>query len=167
MKSYENFPLWIVLLSNLFTISTYLIGIYIFSQLGLLFAFLYLAYVLFLEFRVIAMSCRYCYYYGKTCAFGKGRCCALIFSKGNPKKFLRKEITMKDMLPDFLVFILPILAGFVILVFNFSWTIVILMAALFVLSTVGNAFIRGSFACKYCKQRGLGCPADKLFSKKK
>jgi hypothetical protein len=167
MKSYENFPLWIVLLSNLFTISTYLIGIYIFSQLGLLFAFLYLAYVLFLEFRVIAMSCRYCYYYGKTCAFGKGRCCALLFKKGDPKKFLRKEITMKDMLPDFLVFILPILAGFAILVFNFSWTIAVLMAALFVLSTAGNAFIRGSYACKYCKQRKLGCPADKLFSKKK
>jgi len=37
---------------------------------------------------------------------------------------------------------------------------------LIVLSTTGNAFIRGTFTCKYCKQRDLGCPAEQLFNKK-
>jgi hypothetical protein len=27
--------------------------------------------------------------------------------------------------------------------------------------------IRGSIACKYCKQRELGCPAEQMFAKKK
>jgi len=39
-------------------------------------------------------------------------------------------------------------------------------AILLVLSFGGNAFIRGSFACNYCKQKEIGCPAEKLFSKK-
>ncbi|MFH1684097.1 MAG: hypothetical protein ABIA67_04360 [Candidatus Margulisiibacteriota bacterium] len=27
-------------------------------------------------------------------------------------------------------------------------------------------YLRGSLACKFCKQRELGCPAEQLFSKK-
>jgi hypothetical protein len=27
--------------------------------------------------------------------------------------------------------------------------------------------VRGQLACKYCKQRELGCPAEQLFSKTK
>jgi hypothetical protein len=37
------------------------------------------------------------------------------------------------------------------------------LAVLIALSFVGNAVLRGSFACKYCKQREIGCPAEKLF----
>ena len=33
------------------------------------------------------------------------------------------------------------------------------------LTTLGNAIVRGSLACKHCMQRELGCPAEKLFSK--
>lgn len=48
------------------------------------------------------------------------------------------------------------------------WMAALLLALLFlmVLSTTGNAFIRGTFACQYCKQRDLGCPAEQLFNKK-
>jgi len=38
--------------------------------------------------------------------------------------------------------------------------------ALVMLSFVGNAVIRGSFACKYCRQREIGCPASRLFAGK-
>ena len=40
-----------------------------------------------------------------------------------------------------------------------------LLLALTALSTAGNAVIRGSFACKYGKQRLVGCPAEQLFNK--
>ena len=163
---YENYPLWIVLMSNAVSILIYLIGAFIFLQLGAVYAIFYVAYVVFLEFRLLTHSCKYCYYHGKTCAFGRGRCSKIITKKGDPRKFIRKNITLKDMLPDFLVFILPMIAGAALLVSSFSWTILIMMVLLLVMSTGGNAFIRGSYACKYCKQGKIGCPALKVFSKR-
>jgi hypothetical protein len=29
----------------------------------------------------------------------------------------------------------------------------------------GNAVVRGTFACNYCKQKEIGCTAEKLFRK--
>ena len=166
-KSYENFPIWIVLLSTILSLSTYAIGIYVLLGLGIPFAILYIIYILWLEVRLLKGSCIDCYYYGKVCAFGKGKLCALFFKKGNPKRFVARKISMIDILPDFLIFIFPIVGGVILLVANFSWIITALLVILVVLSFGGTAVIRGSFACKYCKQREIGCPAEKLFSKGK
>ncbi|MFB0554035.1 MAG: hypothetical protein ACETWQ_12080 [Phycisphaerae bacterium] len=107
-----------------------------------------------------------CYYYGKTCGLGRGKLCALLFKKGNPEKFAEKEISWKDLIPDFLVLIFPLIGGIIILVRDFTWLILALMVVLALLSLGGNALIRGSLACKYCKQKELtGCPAEQLFSK--
>ena len=135
-------------------------------NLGIIFAALFAAYIIWVETRLLLKSCKYCYYYGKLCAFGKGKCSALLFKKGEPEKFLRTEITMKDVIPDFLTFIFPLIGGIVLLFSNFSWLIVVLLAILVILGFGGNAVVRGSFACKYCKQREIGCPAEKLFGKK-
>ena len=166
-KNYENFPLWIVLLSNLLSITIYSIGLYIILNFGILFAILFVVYIFWIEFRLLTKSCRACYYYGKICAFGRGKCCALFFKKDNPEKFVKTKITMKDILPDFLTFIFPLIGGIILLLSNFSWLIVVLLAILVILGFSGNAIVRGSFACKYCKQREIGCPAEKLFSKTK
>ena len=136
-------------------------------NLGIFFAAGFVAYILFIEVRLLAKSCKHCYYYGRFCAFGKGKCSALFFKKGNPEEFLKTEITMKDIIPDFLTFIFPLIAGIVVLISNFSWLIVVLLVILVVFGFGGNALVRGSFACKYCKQREIGCPAERLFSQKK
>ncbi len=162
---YENYPLWIVLVSNLFSISIYIIGTYIISGLGLIYAIIYLIYCLFMEIRLLKNGCVNCYYYGKICGFGKGKLSALFFKKGDISKFNEKETSWKDMIPDLLVLALPLIAGIIILIYSFSWTILILMIAILILSTAGNALIRGSLTCNMCKQRELGCPAEKLFNK--
>ena len=136
-------------------------------NLGIFFAAGFVAYILFIEVRLLAKSCKHCYYYGRFCAFGKGKCSALFFKKGNPEEFLKTEITMKDIIPDFLTFIFPLIAGIFILISNFSWLIVVLLVILGALGFGGNALVRGSFACKYCKQREIGCPAERLFNQKK
>jgi len=166
-KSCENYPLRTVLLSNLFSITIYLVGLYLMLNLGIVFAALFVVYLFLMEFRLIAKSCRYCYYYGKLCAFGKGKFCALFFQKGNPEEFVKTEITMKDIIPDFLTFIFPLIGGIIILLSNFSWLILVLLAILVILGFGGNAVVRGSLACKYCKQRQIGCPAERLFREKK
>jgi hypothetical protein len=165
-KSYENFPAWIPILANLVSISIYAIGAYILAGFGILFAILYLLYCLWLEIGILRRSCVDCYYYGKVCGLGKGKLCTLLFKKGDPQKFVEKEITWAHILPDFMVFIIPLVGGIILLIRDFTWFLVALLALLLILSFGGTAVIRGSFACKYCKQREIGCPAEQLFGGK-
>ncbi len=165
-STYERFPFSIVFLSNGLSISIYAIGLYILAQCGIWWAVLYLVYCGAFEIRLLRYHCVNCYYYGKVCAFGKGKLSSLLFQKGDPQKFAEKEVKWLDLVPDFLVLIFPLIGGIVLLVMDFNWIILILMVVLIALSMGGNAFIRGSYACKYCKQKELGCPAEKFFNKK-
>ncbi len=165
-RCYENYPFWIILISNLVSILIYVLGGYITYQLGALWLALYVFYILILEFNLIKNHCTNCYYYGKRCAFGQGKLSALFFKKGDTKKF-NHPMTWKAILPDFLVSLIPIVVGIILLIIHFNLWILLSVILLFILSSMGNSFVRGSLACKYCKQRKLGCPAEKLFKKKK
>jgi hypothetical protein len=162
---YENYPPSTVILSNLVSLSTYIIGAYIISGLGLIYTILYLLFCIFMEIRLLKNGCTNCYYYGKICGFGKGRLSAVFFKKGDPSKFSQKKLRWKDMVPDMLIFILPLIAGIIILWSSFSWIIILMILLLLALSTAGNALVRGSLTCGKCKQRELGCPAEDLFHK--
>jgi hypothetical protein len=164
-KTYENYPCWIMLVSNLVSAAIYLAGAFIIYHLGLVWLGLYIIYILFLETRIMKGSCTSCYYYGKCCAFGKGKLSALFFKKGNPNKFACRKITWKDIIPDFLVSIIPFIAGIVLLILDFDWLILLSIILLAILASFGNSFVRGSLACKFCRQRELGCPAEQLFSR--
>jgi len=165
-KTYENFPLWMVAMSNALALLIYIIGAYILFRLWVGFFVLYIIYCFWVEKSVLKKSCINCHYYGKTCCFGRGKLCSLLFKKGNSKDFCKRKISWIHILPDFLVSILPLIAGIILLIIKFNWVILLLMVIIIILSSGGNAFIRGNFACKYCKQRTLGCPAEKLFNKK-
>jgi len=164
-KSYENFPIWMAILSNFVAISTYLIGAYVLVGFGILAVALYLLYCLWIEIRVLRGSCIDCYYYGKVCGLGKGKLSALLFKRGDPRKFVEQEVSWFSVLPDFMAVIFPVVGGIILLVIVFNWLLVGILAILGGLYFGGSAVIRGSFACKYCKQREIGCPAAKLFMK--
>lgn len=166
-KYHENYPHWIIIISNVFSIAIYLIGAFIIYQLGLIWLAIYLLYILWIEIRILRRSCVNCYYYGKYCAFGRGKLSYLLFKKGDPKKFIQDKITWKDILPDFMVSIIPMLVGIIILIIDFNWFLLTMIIILALLTFVGNALVRGSLACKYCKQREIGCPAEQLFNKTK
>lgn len=162
----ENYPILTVIVANLVTLFIYIIGIGILSRFSLLLAFMYVLFAFALEWRLVSGHCRDCYYYGKTCAFGKGRIAAWFVPKGDPQKFACLKITAKDLLPDFLAFIVPALAGIWLLFADFSVTLLLLVIALFLLGFLGNALVRGQLACRYCRQREIGCPAERLFRKR-
>ncbi|MCX6682411.1 MAG: hypothetical protein NTY71_05445 [Methanoregula sp.] len=164
---YEKYPFWMVLVSTLLSVSVYVIGAVILSWLGLAWLVLYLLFILLLELRLVRGHCVDCWYYGKTCAFAKGQLSAMFFPKGALERFSKKTITWKDIVPDFLVFIIPLLAGIALLIRTFSWILLLLIIALCILGFVGNALVRGHIACKYCKQREIGCPAQRLFDRTK
>ena len=167
LNCYENYPLSFVLGSIILQLTIYIIGAYIIFLLGLIWLILYLVYILILEIRLLKISCIHCYYYGKRCAFGKGKLCSLFFKKGHSKRFVEKEIKWMDIIPDFLVSIIPLFIGVVLLIIDFNFLLLLLVILMLILAFPINGFIRGSMACKYCKQREIGCPAEQLFNKKK
>ena len=162
---YDEYPRWIVFLSNAVQMAVVLVGALIIGRLGGWWLLLYLALVAFLEFRLLTRSCVNCFYYGKRCAFGKGKLCAALFRKGDPDSFRSDAITWKDLLPDFLVSLIPMTAGIALSFLRFSWSLVYLVIALFLLAFPATGFIRSLLACRFCRQRELGCPAEQLFSK--
>jgi hypothetical protein len=163
LGGFDRYPLGTVLVANAVAWSIYGLGTAIMARHGAAPALVYVACCLWVEFRVLTKSCRSCWYYGRRCGFGKGKLCSLLFPKGDPADFLRKEITWWDLVPDFAVGFLPVIAGGVLLVRRFSWPLLLMVAALLVLASAGNAFVRGVLVCRHCRQRHLGCPAQKLF----
>jgi hypothetical protein len=163
---FDCYPFWIIFLSSLLSLFSYGIGAYIIYQFGFAWLIIFIIYLFSLEIRLLKTHCVDCYYYGKYCAFGKGKLSSLLFRKGKSKRFSCMPLTFKDLIPDLLVFLIPFVLGIVLLIKRFSIIILVLMLVLFLLNSLGNGFVRGKLACRYCRQRKLGCPAEKLFNKK-
>jgi len=164
---HKNYPLRIIAVTNLLSLLIYITGAYIIYQLSIIWALLYIGYILFLEIRLLSVSCPDCYYYSKLCPFGKGWVSALFFKKGIPENFACRKFSWADMIPDLLVVLFPLLVGIIVLIIKFSWFLLVAAGILMLLATIGNSFVRGQLACKYCKQGEIGCPALELFSKGK
>jgi hypothetical protein len=141
------------------------LGFLVMYKIGLIFAFLYLAYILVLEIRLLKTHCVDCYYWGRNCGFGKGRISALFFKKGDVARFCSKGIKPTDMIPDLLASLIPVLTGIVLIIVKFDFLLLAAVLVLILLTTAGNGFIRGRLVCRYCKQRDLGCPAERMFNK--
>jgi hypothetical protein len=167
VKPYENFPFSMVLFAVLVNVSIHALGVVILSGFGNIMAALYLLYCLGVEIHVMKMSCADCNYYGKWCAFGRGKVAPLLFKQGDPKRFTSKCISWKELLPDMLVLLTPLVGGIALLIQGFAWSMAMMLAALLALSFGGNYLVRSRIACKYCKQRELGCPAEQYFGKQR
>ena len=159
-----RYPFHIILLSSLQSAGIYFIALFIVFNLYIWLSIPMLLYILFLEFRLLRNSCTKCYYYGKNCAFGKGKISSLFFKKKDALIFGEACITWKSMIPELLVTAIPLLVGIYLLITDFSWLVLVLLLMLLLLSSIGNSFIRGKLACNHCQQRELGCAAWELFN---
>ena len=147
IECYEDYPYWIIVVSNLLQLSIYTIGVIIIKPLGIIWVLIYLAYIILLEIRLLKKSCVDCYYYGKRCAFGKGKLCSLFFKKGNKESFAG-NFTWVDLIPDMLVAIIPLLIGIVTLIINFNWLLLSLVILLFL-----SNYIFGDYFCFMDKKK--------------
>jgi len=163
-RTYEQFPLPMVAISVLVTLMIYAIGAWILAGHGPVVAAAYLFYCACFELWVMKQSCANCWYYGKVCGLGRGKVCAYLFPQGDPGMFSCRTITWPMLIPDMLIMLLPLLGGAILLFRSFTWSVASGMVLLLALTFGGNAFVRSQIACKYCKQREIGCPAEKLFS---
>ncbi len=162
---YQSYSLLTLFLSNILSAMIYGLGFFILSKTNRILPIIYLFYIMFLEIRLIRNHCRDCFYWGKICGFGKGKISSWFFKKGNNSRFCNLQMTWKNMIPDILIFIIPVIAGLVLLIIHFNVIILFAILLLILLITAGNGYIRGTLVCKFCRQRDLGCPADRLFNK--
>jgi hypothetical protein len=160
---FENYPAWVVLAANAQAISIYLLGAVIMAHLGIWAMTAYLAMCLFLEVKLLATGCVHCYYFGKLCFSGKGIVSSWFFKKGAPEVLAKRVVTWKELVPDMLVALLPAGAAVFLLIRDFQWLVLGLLIGVLVLAFPVSGFIRGTQACCHCRQRELGCPAEKLF----
>ncbi|MCK5283799.1 MAG: hypothetical protein KAK00_10460 [Nanoarchaeota archaeon] len=167
-KRYDSYLLWIVVLVNLLMLTVYVAGAYIMFMLSLIMGILYVIYLIFLEIFLYKEVCPNCFYYGKLCAFGKGKTAAIFFKKGDPKKFCEREINWKDFIWQILVVLVPLVAGIALLISR-GFNILILAALAYPVFSwfFLNPIIYGKLACPHCKQGSICCPALKFFTKKK
>lgn len=167
-KIYDNFPACMIFIVNILTLLVYVTGAYIMFKLSVITGILYLVYLIILEFQVYREGCRYCFYYGKLCAFGKGAIAALFFKKGNPKKFCERKLSFKDFIPQLLVVLVPLIIGITLLISR-GFNILILLALIYPVFSwfCLNPIIYGKLACVHCKQGSICCPALEFFTKKK
>lgn len=163
---YENYPLADVAACNIVSLGIYAAGALILARIGFEWVALYLLYCLVLEIQLIGRHCRDCYYYARCCAFGKGKLASLFFKCGSGR-FDALRITWATVAPGFLVALIPAIAGAIMLLKSFDWVVAALVAAILALASLGSAFVRRKIACAHCKQRELGCPAEKLFDQNK
>jgi hypothetical protein len=164
-KVYDQYPAWIVGVCTAVSIAIYVLGAIILYGFSAWASLAYLAGCLWLEIRVLRKSCAHCTYYGQRCGTGKGKLCALLFKQGDPQAFVEKEVTWIDVLPDFMVSLLPLLGGIVLSILAFTWLRIIWMILLAGLAFGGSGVLRGNLLCAHCRQGELGCPAAKLFEK--
>jgi hypothetical protein len=166
-RIYEHYPLWIVFVVNILMLLVYVSGIYILFELHLFTGILFLIYVFILEFSIYKEGCIHCCYYGKRCAFGRGKIAGLFFKKGNPKIFHTKEFSWKDFIPQILLIVIPIIIGIALLISR-GFDILILIATIYPVFNwfVVNQFLYGKLSCPHCKQGSICCPALKFFSDK-
>jgi hypothetical protein len=162
---YDNFPLRIVFLCSSVTLAIYVLGMLILLGFGLAIAFLYVMFCLYCEYRVMKYSCVHCAYYGKLCGFGRGKLASLLFGPGDPQRFIDRKVTWVAVLPDFLVFLIPLVGGLILLIKDFDGLLLLAMVLLVILAFGAPPVTRGQYACKYCKQKDIFCPAEQLFRK--
>ena len=126
----------------------------------------YLLLLVALEAKLLRASCVHCAYFGKACFCGKGAISGKLFRRADPPRFSVREVSWLSLLPDLLVVFIPLCVGLFLLFRQFDGGLLLLMAALVLLAFPGNGFVRSQLACAHCRQRELGCPAEKLFNKR-
>lgn len=165
MKCYEEYPIEKVIIVIAVQLLLCIAGAYIMFRLHWITGVLYILFLIFLEYSIYKEGCRYCYYYNKMCAFGRGKLAPLFTKKGNPKKFCERELKWKDFVPMMLASIIPIIVGIALLISR-GFHLLTLIAILYPIANwfIINPILYGKVACRYCKQGKKCCPALDFFS---
>lgn len=162
---FENYPFSTILITNGLTLLIWIVAVYLVWQLGMFWGVLFAVYLLALEFFIYKHGCSCCCYYGKRCAFGRGKIASFLVKIDDPQKFCQRKVTWLNLLPVVLGSLIPVIVGVVLLIRSFSWPILILTLIPVINWFFINPLVYGKLICLYCKQGRLCCPANDFFAK--
>ena len=165
-KCYESYPWWNVLIDNLVSYSTAVVGLYLLYLIHPVLAILFFLYILYVERSIYKEGCIHCYYYGKVCHSGKGKLAKIFFKQGSGKGFTERTVGWKDFLPQMLGSFATIIAGAYLLFQQFSWGILALTLWPLISWFACNPIVFGKLACPHCKQGAICCPVYEMFKPK-
>lgn len=157
-EKYEEFPTTIIVLRTLFEILVYGVGAVILARFSIWIGIYYVAYCALMAGLVIAVRCKYCYYYGKSCPSGSGRIAPYLVEKGLHEKFSTHG---RYMVPAVLTWVLPVFGGITLVVQHFSWIAVGLLLLFVVLRFYVSEKISIKYGCVHCMQKD-DCPTYQL-----
>ena len=144
------------LLENAVWVAVYLLGSAIMALAHPAAAGAYLAYSLVCMYLVLPrLVCTSCGYYGQTCHSGQGRIASWLFAARPQTSFRSAFRHMRLAAPVFLV---PLIAGGVLLVLRFSLTLAVATILFGILALGVTRFITTRLGCPHCQQRNV-CPA--------
>ena len=166
-EAFEGYPCSTVFISNFVNLMVCVVGVYLVWQLGALWGVLFIVFLLGNEFFIYKHGCSCCYYYGKRCAFGRGKVARFFVKKDDPKKFCQRNVTWLNLLPVIVASLVPVIVGVILLIWDFRLFILILTLVPLLNWFVFNPLIFGRLGCLHCKQGRICCPANDFFSKKK
>jgi hypothetical protein len=165
-KGYECYPWWTVLLTNIVSLSVYAAGAYLLYLIWPWLALIFIVFMIYLETSIYREGCVNCYYYGRVCAFGRGKIAKVFLKKGNAKKFCEKEVGFKDFIPYSIANFIPLIAGIYLLILDFRWWILAIALWPLIVLFFGNPILFGELACKNCRQAEICCPVCQFFMKR-
>jgi len=143
---------------NLVTLGGVLVvGVVVVAQFGSWATVGYLLLLALTGVGLLATVCARCGYYGRRCALGLGKVVALAFKKGQEDEFFRTG-PQSVILLLVLLLLLPIAAGIVILIRDFSaWRLALLAAQVGLL--LAGLVPHPQLGCGHCCQGEHGvCP---------
>jgi len=156
---YESYPYRILCLSMILTFSSYALGTLIIYLINSLLGVGYVILCFVSLLVCIKYRCSFCYYYGKKCYSGLGALSKLLFRQGNSNDFKSPKNLMPTAIFSFAVLFLPLIGAIVLMIFKFSWLILILSIIYLLIAVIPVFILRKNLFCKYCKQGKTGCPA--------
>jgi len=164
---YENYPCRILCLSMILTVLSYALGTLIFYLINSLLGAGYFILCFVSLIVCIKYRCSFCYYYGKGCYSGLGTLSKLLFRKGNVNDFRNPKNLIPPAIFSFAVLFLPFIGAIVLMIFKFSWLILILLILYLLIAVIPGFYFRKNLFCKYCKQGKTGCPVYEGMQSKK
>ncbi len=152
---YENYPLSIVILENLTSLTLYILGTIILSGFSMIIGAGYFIFCLISVAIIWFLVCPFCYYYGKVCPCGYGKFAPFLVKEGDKKKF-KKQFKYLVIFSTF-SFGLPVIGGLFLLIKNYTLLLLIELSIFAIIAFWIIPLQAKKISCKHCKQRSE-CP---------
>ncbi|MFX0099794.1 MAG: hypothetical protein ACFFCS_09435 [Candidatus Hodarchaeota archaeon] len=162
----ESFPVLTIVIGNIITISSVVLGTAVIYFLDFVFSMVYVGLYVLLIILSVRFRCSYCYYCGKRCPSGMGKLVKRKYQSVYNKEFNNSINYGIVGIFSFAMIMLPIVVGIISLIVSYELIRIAILIFYGIVAFVPNMFLKGD-RCKKCKQGVLGCPATRKGQEKK